>query len=85
MDAFIYFKEPTGYGLDELEDCLVDALGDTGEVTGTGTGETGANLDIEFFEEIGESRALDILREALVTFKLPASTEVVIDGRRHKL
>ncbi|WP_035614375.1 hypothetical protein [Haloferula sp. BvORR071] len=85
MDAFIYFKEPMGYGLDELEDALTDALGNVGEVTGTGTGEMGANLDVEFFEEIGESRALGILRQALAAFSLPSSSEVVIDGQRHKL
>jgi len=85
IDAFIYFKGPVGYGLDELEDALTHALGVAGEVTGTGGGEGGANLDIEFFEEIGESRALHILREALVNFSLPDSSEVVIEGRRHNL
>jgi hypothetical protein len=85
MDVFIYFKEPTGYGLDELEDALIDALGDRGEVTGTGTGEKGSNLDLEFFAEIDESRALTLVREALAAFSLPASSEVVINGTRHKL
>ena len=85
MEAFIYLKEPTGYGLDELEDALTAALGTAGEVTGIGRGTMGTNLDVEFFEEIGESRALSILREALAEFALPASAEIVIEGRNHRL
>jgi len=85
MDAFIYFKGPIAYGLDDLEDALTYALGDAGEVTGTGVGEAGANLDVEFFEGVGESRALSILREALAAFTLPTASEVVVEGRRHQL
>lgn len=42
---------PGGVDRDDVEDLLAEALGDDGEVTGAGTGQTGWNLDVETFTD----------------------------------
>jgi hypothetical protein len=86
MDIFIYFFEQISYGLDEIEDALNEAFGTKGEVTGSGTGESGSNIDIEIIsEDITKSSALVIVRKALSEFDLPLSTIVEVDGEEYRL
>jgi hypothetical protein len=86
MDVYINLIEPCPCGIDELEDALDRALGNRGEVTGAGTGQTGSNIDV-FIEDdaLSDRQILHLLREALVDYGLPGSTSVVIDGRRYPL
>jgi hypothetical protein len=51
MDAFIYFPPNLGVALDEFEDLLEDAMGEHGEVTGSGAGEKGSNFDLSIFDD----------------------------------
>ncbi len=86
MDIFIYFFAQSGLGLDEFEDALDEALGEKGEVTGTGTGESGSNIDIEIFDEdMTKSSALSIVRKALDKYEFPLSAVIEIDGEEYKL
>ena len=82
MDIFIYFRERLPCGLDEIEDRISDALGDLGEVTGSGAGVAGSNIDVEITDEdTTEDEALKIIRGAVAELKLPASTAVDIHDR----
>lgn len=86
MDAFIYINGRLPCGLDEIEDALDDALGDHGEVSGTGTGEVGSNIDVTIEDdEMEPAAALAILRSALSRFSLPQSTTIVIGEDRFGL
>jgi len=44
---FIYGERPLDLGLDELEGRIQDAVAPFGEVTGTGSGDAGWNLDVD--------------------------------------
>jgi hypothetical protein len=84
MDAFIYFVDRLPCGLDEIEDALNSALGDKGEVTGVGTGQTGSNLDVFVKDDaMSEKQALLLIRQTLADYELPGTTRVVIDGSEH--
>jgi hypothetical protein len=86
MNIFIYFFGPTGYGLDEIEDAIEAELRCRGEVTGAGTGQAGANIDIEITDKhITPEKALYMVRSALRDFNLPASTRIEIDDTKHGL
>lgn len=86
MVIFIYTNGRLNSGIDELEDALDSALGERGEVTGTGTGQVGSNIDI-FIEEgmISEEQALLLVQQVLVEFGLPSATKIIIDGIEHTL
>ena len=86
MDAFLSRTERLPCGLDELEDALDSALGDRGEVTGSGTGRTGSNIDVFIRDDaLSEEQDLRLIRRALADYGLPDTTRVVIDGRGHSL
>ena len=86
MDAFIYIKGRLPCGLDEIEDALDDALDGQGEVSGTGTGEVGSNIDVTIDDEEVEAAAVvALLRSALSRFSLPESTTSVIGNDRFSL
>jgi hypothetical protein len=86
MDAFIYTAERLPCAIDELEDALDSALGGRGEVTGSGTGRAGSDIDV-FIEDsaMSEEQALLLIRQALADYGLPGITRVVIEGREHTL
>jgi hypothetical protein len=86
MDVFIYVVGRLPCGIDELEEALDSALGDKGEVTGSGTGETGSNIDVFIRDDaMSEEQTLLLIRRALADYGLPDTTRVVIDGREHTL
>jgi hypothetical protein len=86
VDVFIYFNERLPVGLDELEDALDAALGDIGEVTGTGVGESGSNLDL-FLNDIDmtDDEIVGLIKRTLSAYKIPKSSEIVIGEKRFSL
>ena len=86
MEAFIYYNGETGIAVDELEDELDDVLSNFGgEVTGTGRGEMGGNIDLEFEDESKLFEVIGAIKEALVRFAFPPGTRIVIGSETHSL
>jgi hypothetical protein len=86
MGAFIYMIDRLSCGMDELEDALDSALGDKGEVTGSGTGRAGSNIDLFIRDDaMSQEQALLLIRRALADYGLPGTTRVAIDGREYPL
>lgn len=71
----VYFSSDENVEIDELEDALGELLGDEGEVTGSGVGIRGGNIDIEF----NNQSQIDDIVKALKKFNLPPDTYYVID------
>lgn len=66
MYALIYFPERLPVGLDVIEDEIEAKLADAGEVTGTGTGERGSNIDVIFDAKVIPVLQMEeILREVI--------------------
>ena len=81
--VYIYFQElPADYTLGDIEDDLDDLLGDMIEVTGTGLGITGGNIDIEYYEK---SDALHKILSYLMSCGFDSETILDINGDRKKL
>jgi hypothetical protein len=86
MEAIIYIRDLMPYGLDEIEDAIEDALGDAGEVTGSGAGTKGSNFDIEVNDEDFDVAAVvALIRDALRSFQLPSSSVIVVDRTEYPL
>ena len=75
MELFIYGYQQLGYGRDELEDQIEEYLGDSGEVTGAGAGESGWNLDNEVNPDLTDCALTDFL-EFLRNQKVPSGTKI---------
>ncbi|MDE5823150.1 MAG: hypothetical protein K2H91_00470 [Lachnospiraceae bacterium] len=81
--VYIYFQElPADYTLGDIEDDLDDLIGDMIEVTGTGLGITGGNIDIEYYEK---SDALQKILSYLISRGFDSETILDINGDRKKL
>ena len=80
MDVHIYFRGSTGVALDELEDSLEDVFTGTASVVGTGSGETGSNIDLEI-EGSTIAGALETLADWLAQLDPGLEAQVRIDGR----
>lgn len=80
---YIYFNNiPGAYSLDEIEDDLTDLLGEQGEVTGTGIGGAGGNIDTEVYKD------MDILKDIkhyLISCGFEKATVLDINGERESL
>jgi hypothetical protein len=86
MDVFIYFYERLPVGLDELEDALDEALEGVGDVTGSGTGASGSNLDLRISDEnVSKDQVLELIQTALRRFDLAHASRIVIDGQRFSI
>lgn len=85
MDIFIYFFERLNIPLDEVEDALDEALGDLGEVTGMGSGESGSNIDLEIADENDSRQVLTIIRSVLGNLSVPDSSIIEIEGVEYKV
>ena len=81
VEVYIYFVLNDEVLIDELEDNIDELLGCNGEVTGSGMGIKGGNIDIEIYDK----NFLDILVKELHSLKLPKDTYLVIDGKRKNL
>ena len=82
---YIHGSERLPIGLDELEDEIFKLIEGQGDVTGTGTGESGWNIDIEF--ESANS-ANFIIISILKTFRrhgFSGSVTFNIEGHRKTL
>lgn len=83
--VYIYFKRlPEGYWLDDIEEDLEAILGDVGELTGSGFGESGGNIDIEFFNDMDEV-VLQEIKQYLLGCGFDEDTVWDINGERVKL
>lgn len=71
----VYFGLDVNVEIDELEDGLGEVLGDEGEVTGSGVGIKGGNIDIEF----NNQSQIDDIVKVLKEFNLPVDTYYIID------
>ncbi|GLO63608.1 hypothetical protein MACH09_41160 [Vibrio sp. MACH09] len=65
MDVFIYFSERLSVGIDVIEDTLDEALDGIGEVTGTGTGEKGSNIDVEVEDIVRSNRDMHLMKKLI--------------------
>ena len=81
MDIFIYFKLNRDIDIDDLEESIEEILGDEGEVTGSGMGISGGNLDIELWDETILEDFLKKLRE----LEFPQDTYYVINDKKTNL
>jgi hypothetical protein len=83
MDVFLYFSDRLPVALDELEDTLDRALQGVGEVTGSGTGEMGSNIDVLVKNEnLSKTQVVELVRKALTGLDLPQSSRIVIEDER---
>lgn len=82
---YIYYKRiPDGYARDDIEDRLGELLNGRGEVTGSGMGLNGGNIDIE----IENNEVLDILEDIktyLISCGFDTDTFLDVNGRREML
>ncbi len=85
MDIFIYFTPKLSTPKDEIEDALQECLGDRGEVTGSGIGDRGANIDVEVFDSKHPQEVLDDVERVLKDLRVPRDTWLVVDGQRRNL
>ena len=86
MDLFIYVTGRLPCALDELEDALDQALGDLGEVSGSGTGQSGSNIDIWIKNDKEDvQKIITIIKTTLRPFGLPASSKIVIGESAFKI
>lgn len=86
MEAFVYISGRAGVAIDELEDAFDELLDGRGEVTGTGTGEKGSNIDLEIRDgELGVSEVVELCRSCLARLNVATPCEVNIDGSTQKV
>jgi hypothetical protein len=81
MHIFIYFHSRLPTSLDIFEDMLEECLDSDGEVTGSGTGQTGSNIDIEVFDD----EATGVIGRIKATLKdaaAPMDTVMVVGDER---
>lgn len=81
MDIYIYFNLNYNIDLDEFEETIDEMLDVNGEVTGRGIGISGANIDIELYD----NAILESFLEKLRTVGFPQDTYYVIDNTRYNL
>ena len=78
---FIYFfSKLENIDRDDVEDAINDALGEEGEVTGSGSGVSGSNLDIEVYSN--PFAFLDTIRNILRELEVPLDTVIAIGQER---
>jgi hypothetical protein len=82
-DVFLYFPD-ADVALDDLEEIVEREVGDAGEVTGSGTGQTGGNLDIGIWGEVDFPALLRTLAEEFVAAGVPGEAvfHLVDEDRR---
>ncbi|MBT7065152.1 MAG: hypothetical protein HN919_02530 [Verrucomicrobia bacterium] len=82
---FIHSSEPLDCGLDELEDELFAVVECRGDVTGTGTGPNGWNVDIEFESPNSLNGILIETARSLKRHGLGEGTNYNVCGRQRSL
>ncbi|KHL91218.1 hypothetical protein QW71_35935 [Paenibacillus sp. IHB B 3415] len=84
MDVFVYFKSKQSYSRDEIEEAIEEILETRGEVTGSGSGTNGSNLDIEIYDE-SDDEAVEQVKKVLRQMKVTNDTTIVVKGVRFNL
>ncbi|MEV4365385.1 hypothetical protein [Nonomuraea sp. NPDC049625] len=86
VEVFISWLGGAQVGKADIEDLIEDILGDQGEVTGGGEGDTGGNIDIEIFEDADAERLVSEIVKA-ISGHLPKNAYYVFadDEERHLL
>ena len=69
-------------GLDEIEDEIDERTRNYADVTGSGSGESGWNIDVEITNNDQRGLVLSEIAKVLHAFELPWSTILDIDGIR---
>ncbi|GLO63611.1 hypothetical protein MACH09_41190 [Vibrio sp. MACH09] len=85
MDVFIYFSERLSVGIDVIEDTLEEALDGIGEVTGSGTGEKGSNIDVEVEDSEDVTKVISLIKSVLKELSVPESTTLVVDNVEYRI
>jgi hypothetical protein len=83
IDAFLYFSGDTGIGLDVIADELESALGEAGKVTGSGSGTSGANIDLRLDDRLPPDKALKLFREVLTLLGVQ-DARIVLGSREYR-
>lgn len=81
MDIFVHFSPQLNISLDVMEDAIEEYLGDKGEVTGSGIGNRGANVDIEVFGEEDDFTILNGIKKVLQDLGVPQDTVLTVNGQ----
>lgn len=81
MEIYIYFGSKEEVNIGDLEDKIDEILDDKGEVTGSGMGTNGGNLDIEVYDK----NIFDNLLIELTKLEFPNDTYLIIDGIKKNL
>lgn len=85
MEIYIYFIPNQETEIDELEDEIEELLDEKGEVTGSGIGSMGANIDIEIYDDEMNRFSINEFLIGLRKLNFPDGTYYVCDGERHNL
>lgn len=83
-EVFLHFPDAE-IALDELEEIVERVVGDAGEVTGTGAGQTGGNLDIAIWGDVDLPAVLRTLAGELVDAGLPGESEFHLIGENRRV
>ncbi|MEV4807822.1 hypothetical protein AB0K18_48200 [Nonomuraea sp. NPDC049421] len=86
MEVFISWLGDANASRADIEDLIEDILGEQGEVTGGGEGDTGGNTDLEIFEDADTDRLMSEIVQA-ISDHLPMNASYVLadDEERHLL
>jgi hypothetical protein len=86
MDIFIYFSSKLTMSIDIIEEALDKLLNGNGEVTGTGTGESGSNVDIEIFEsDVDEMEYIRFIKTTLQQLQVPQDTIIKFEDKIYSI
>ncbi len=80
VEIFIYSSQPLGFSKSEVEDDIDEMLGDVGEVTGSGSGQAGWNIDIEIYDPENVTKAQVEIINILKNRKVPKDTYLQMVG-----
>ena len=85
MFVAIYFNSKLTVPRDEIEDLLEQWFAGQGEVTGSGGGLGGTNIDIEADDELGVEEVLSRIRDVLKRINAAPNTEIMVEDQTYPL
>ena len=69
--VFLGFLGPIDAALGDIEDLLDEVLVGRGEVSGSGTGQTGSNVDLAINDDVSTEEITSIIEECCRSLKIP--------------